>query len=350
MNQVNLGTGVVEAKWQELPSAAKNKILTGQRAFEERVREQGDDPNSRVMSDVWKMIGSDTKIAKVWDSLSEDQKKIIYGDFSRVPWSRAHLHGGHGYEQTFSPEKNGALLSYKHPPTAEKGLMNVVGVKAGILQTPTVAAEKYMRTGGGHILQRLIDEGKFRGSENLEDMQAPADVKADFINKHGAWHERAIENRKPIIGGISGHTLGYLNLYAEALSRAGQEERANAPTLETMRAIMLGGLIGNKRHHSYDEVMTASTSIKEVSGEKLKYTFPESYRDVFLSENRSIRTIAERAFEKTKDEYKLSDNTVLKEITKHPQDYYRLVGSDQRSKLDDYIDQLKGMARKNSTI
>jgi hypothetical protein len=135
-----------------------------------------------------------------------------------------------------------------------------------------------------------------------------------FERLHGEWYTDAMANFKPIVGGISGHTLGYVNLYDEALSKVPENERAQYPTPEQVRAIMLAGLIGTKRHHSYDEVMSASTATISDSIPPESYQHPNSYEDVLKSEDPLIRECAEKALTETRERYTRSSNTVLATI------------------------------------
>ena len=243
------------------------------------------------------------KLQQLWDNSSEDQRKAIFGGVLRLPWSDAHKQG---------------LL--------DKTPENVVGVLGNVLETPAKARERYEMD-----LQKMSGESGFgwnllQHEDGDEELDKDKIIK-EFVDKHKKWYDDAKKHHKPIIGGISGHTLGYLNLYEEALKIAKEkfqkegeenakkkaEENAgeNAgnqvknpqelPAMETLRAIMLGALIGAKQHHSYDEVMTASHGIPDHGeGGNLEYKFPDSYKDVLDSNKEKIKNAAEKAREKTK--------------------------------------------------
>lgn len=61
----------------------------------------------------------------------------------------------------------------------------------------------------------------------------------------------------------------------------GVDNATSAKLMHGLRLILLAGLIGNKRHHSYDEVMTASHAIPMGSDKNvMRYNSPHNYADV----------------------------------------------------------------------
>lgn len=335
MNQHNLGTGVVEAHWDQLPPALRTAINAKLKIFAQHVAQHGDhqDPGSAstlwhaykrvggvpvalrdvVPEEAWRELvrgvpgdgpGQVTSRA-LWKACSEDERKAIYADVCRLPWSDAHLiDGSESYEQTYVTETSDSpRVLARHPPRAEPGLMNVAGVFGNILETPGVAAEKYMAK-GGRALEKLHAARRLTGGPENDTLRA------EFKQKHTAWHEAALTHHKPIIGGMSGHTLGYMNLYADALSRLSVEERAKAPKMETLRGIMLAGLVGTKLHHSTDEVFSASTSVDSPTPPNYRHRF--SYADLFHSTDQKIALSAVDALFETRRRYlALKENSVV---------------------------------------
>jgi len=119
----------------------------------------------------------------------------------------------------------------------------------------------------------------------------------NFIDIHSNWYNNAYFLCLPIIGGISGHTLGYLNIYIDAINKTKLSGKTFNVSMEIMRAIMLGALIGNKRHHSYDEVMTASVMIPDGEGGFMSYNPEGFYRDVLNSSEPLIKNVASQALD-----------------------------------------------------
>ncbi len=326
MNQRNLGTGVAEAAWSQLPPMLRDAIEARLKTFSKHIAQHGDQLNPGSATTLWrayKKAGENTlhpgaardrtfnaiESEKLWNRCNEDDRKAIYSDVCRVPWSDAHLiGGGDGFEQRYRSESEGSpRVKARHPPREKVGLMNVAGVFGNILETPLTAGGKYMASGGQKLETLLAKEDLKGGPQNKTLLQ-------DFVGKHKRWHKSALTNHKPIIGGISGHTLGYMNLYAEALSHLTPEEQRNAPQLETLRGIMLAGLVGNKRHHSVDEVFSASTSVDSPMGTPA-YGNRASYADLFNSTDVHIQLCAQRALGATETRYTAYETkTVLTQI------------------------------------
>lgn len=355
MNQFNLGLGIAEASWDKLPPRLQTLIEQRLSDFEDHVRRDGDHvvPASaatlhRARNKAERLMAGESSgslkvpprfqkvpIGQLWDAANEDERKAIYSDMCRIPWSDAHLlEGGPGFEQTYV--RNPADIAYRNRlPSArlserESGLMNVAGIHANILQTPAAAADVYESKGLGRV-QPSLDQLQVRLGRSLPF----ADLRADFETKHGDWHASAMAHHKPIQGGMSGHTLGYLNLYGEALGQVDPAERHRYPSMETARAVLLVGLIGNKRHHSYDEIMAASTAAALAPEElRLKYEGQQGYADVFEAKDPHIVAAAHAARHNVRQKYfDYAGNTVYALLTRHEPERAEAL----RPVLDHYI-------------
>ncbi|MFN7221512.1 MAG: DUF4157 domain-containing protein [Burkholderiales bacterium] len=338
-NQRNLGTGIVEARWAELPTELKQKIHAKLNFVLTQLGIEQFPNDSHARLDFWLKGGKALRLESqsqghvrtrgpmqpislgeaetLWNGLSEDQKKEMYGDVTQMPWSDAHLHGGHSWEQHQEHRdlRQDPDLS-KLPYRAEPGLENVVGVRGNILETPEVAGEKYR----GELSRRfpgelgLVPQDAFEGYKGDIDTRLASgyvmksyftieSLVNEFKDKHADWYREARGSFKPIVGGISGHTLGYLNLYSDAQMRYPQFD-ARWPSMEALRAAMLGALIGDKRHHSYDEVMAASDGMpyRESYGQnQLHYFRRLTYGDVIDSGVPQIKSAASKAREETRN-------------------------------------------------
>lgn len=298
-NQMNLGCGVTEASWDSLSLRFQETIInnlldvkdqsgvhSGKLHKEELTGSGWKDMDKRIlrMKEILKTNKNierqtlETKLAfrhqvrDVWNQLAEGKRKALYGDVSKVPWSSAHI-----YEGEMDEPKN------------------VVGVKGNILLAPVDAAERY------------VDKLKLQFGDKIPDGVYPnkksvtfTDIRENFIGHHQKWYTNAYENKLPIVAGISGHTLGYLNLYSTALKNAtmSKENTNDYPSLEEFRFAIIGALVGNKQHHSYCEAMTASEGIPDtfnVNGKtegELSYKDRNSYADVVDSTNLQIKSVA----------------------------------------------------------
>lgn len=258
-------------------------------------------------------------IKALWNGSDEEARKIIYGDIMRLPWSDAHK-DQYQYNQQF-PEDHDKQLSYEL--LSYLAPLNVAGVMGNILETPEQARKRYddelgkkFKGNNYNVFNHVSGEEELNKDKILDEFQ----------KKHQDWYDSAKKNHKPIIGGISGHTLGYLNLYEDALTKAEggrvenivDKEPDKYPTMEVLRAAMLGALVGDKRHHSYDEVMTASHMMPTHDRQQtLKYKHPDSYEDVLLSEQSNIKQAAEYATRATAGSVKdPEENTVLSRLMK----------------------------------
>jgi hypothetical protein len=277
-NQRNLGTGVTEALWADLPHKLRVtivRLLTDQheKSMVELYRLRRS-PTYIAALRAWRQLTTptDTDVQKLWDFLDEDGKKELYGDVLLLPWSNAHLYNGHGD-------------------------WNVVGVRGNILENPSVAANRYV----GDLDKAFpgtapIPSGTFIVDDQLygQPVSKQAAV-VQFQSLHQAWYDKSWNALLPIMGGISGHTLGYLNLYADAIK---SDPSHQLPvSMEVFRACMLGGLIGTKRHHSYDEVLVASVGMPDGKGANMTYWSDGFYYDIENAIDAAIRAAGAKATE-----------------------------------------------------
>lgn len=287
-NQMNLAASITECGWGELPQNLQEKIITGIGRLVKQLGGSGnpeldhlyDEWKSTVTPSLFHRLDTDQREASfskhLWDTKTEAFKMHIYGDILQIPWSQL----------------------------ADPNLPNVIGLRGNIMYTPEAASRLY-ESKLKYKFGPTIGAGVF---PDVRGAATPAGLAQNFSEKHREWYDYVRAHQLPIIGGISGHTLGYLNLY-----RSAREERLNKgqeketpPSMERMRFLMMGALIGNKRHHSYDEVMAASHMMPDgMDAAKLIYAARVSrslihpYSDVLYSEDPGIRKTARTALERT---------------------------------------------------
>lgn len=137
-------------------------------------------------------------------------------------------------------------------------------------------------------------------------------INTNLVRKNGdggvkdQWIKDTIKAGKPIISGPSGHTLRYLNFWTEKRNEQKDNEDNNLrpqevttwPSLEEARLVMMANLMPPK-HHSYDEIMTASIGITDKtgqSGNSLAYRYKSSYKDLKEHQSSKAKVIAETAY------------------------------------------------------
>lgn len=186
-------------------------------------------------------------------------------------------------------------------------------------------------------VKKIVDDpknAKLRAATKIQILQAmgaaPDDQKAQLaalldivIDKHTSgdhtnivsrngdggvkdqWIEDTVIAGKPIISGPSGHTLRYLNFWAEKRNEniVEAQDQNEWPSLEAARLVMMADLLP-PRHHSYDEVMTASIGIKDKTkqpGTHLMYQHKSSYDDIKKEnvKDTNLHSIVEDAYELT---------------------------------------------------
>lgn len=116
--------------------------------------------------------------------------------------------------------------------------------------------------------------------------------------KEDQWIEDTVKAGKPIISGPSGHTLRYLNFWAEKRNNENSREGGsvtNWPSLEAARLVMMANLMPPK-HHSYDEIMTSSIGIKDETKPPLQYKHKSSYLDLATHQETDAKKIALTAY------------------------------------------------------
>lgn len=129
--------------------------------------------------------------------------------------------------------------------------------------------------------------------------------------KEDQWIEDTVKAGKPIISGPSGHTLRYLNFWAE--KRKQEKERAGGningwPSLEAARLVMMANLMPPK-HHSYDEIMTSSIGIKDETKPPLLYKHKSSYLDLATHQETDAKEIALNAYAESEAKEVVTDST-----------------------------------------
>lgn len=96
----------------------------------------------------------------------------------------------------------------------------------------------------------------------------------------GTWAFGAILHDKPVISGPSGHTLRYLNHYAQCREIAAYSgDVSDWPSLAEARMVMMANLMPPKNHHSYHEIMSASIGVSDGT-EMLHYRDRATYADL----------------------------------------------------------------------
>ena len=134
-----------------------------------------------------------------------------------------------------------------------------------------------------------------------------------------SWINDTVSVAKPIVSGPSGHTLRYLNFWAEKrdVKRVGQPGSHQSvsvipqdwPSLQAARLVMMADLMPPK-HHSYDEIMTSSIGITDGVSAPLEYVSKSSYWDLAIQGESDAHDIALQAF-KDSEAGSISANVVL---------------------------------------
>ncbi|WDE07831.1 hypothetical protein SG34_013670 [Thalassomonas viridans] len=111
---------------------------------------------------------------------------------------------------------------------------------------------------------------------NIVQSSAPDDPNVE------KWASEAIRRNRPVISGPSGHSLRYLNFWAECRRLyIYKDERYDQilPSLEDARLVMMANLLPPKNHHSYHEIMCASIGVSD-GVNTLAYLHQSSYDDL----------------------------------------------------------------------
>lgn len=197
---------------------------------------------------------------------------------------------------------NGASINFIAPdPTMVKRLSQMVGVHTSVSSTTKQAVKDIVNDPTNNrlrtIAKALIIKEMATTNESLKaQLGALLDIIVDrhtsgdhtnIVSKNGdggvkdKWIDDTVAAGKPIISGPSGHTLRYLNFWAEKRNEniVDAQKHEEWPSLEAARLVMMADLLP-PRHHSYDEVMTASIGIKDNVSDALKYQHKSSYEDL----------------------------------------------------------------------
>lgn len=112
------------------------------------------------------------------------------------------------------------------------------------------------------------------------------------------WINDTVKAGKPIISGPSGHTLRYLNFWAEKRNDAHKARKplTGWPSLQAARLVMMADLMPPK-HHSYDEIMTSSIGIQAAGAYSLDYFSKSTYNDLFMQFEPDAHDIAKKAYD-----------------------------------------------------
>ena len=357
LNQFSISFGHAEfSKAKHIPERERERL---EQALEKFQQQGGDDaiqelnklagtPKHRGWWDLSDLLGRIDQYAD-----GEERRKALYTNLLRWSWSEkdydevAHENPFYGQNlQKLHPSDIRDPRLREEAATSGQGLKttaansqtraHVTGRAANILLTPESATwafrkklrrldtmEKFSKVYGEYVEEigkdrsrsgRMKDALLESWRQELEEQREQ--VVWNAVDKVRDWYENARATHKPMYAGPSGHTLGYLNLYAHAYDQdefaanLGLEpEFASKPTLEEARVVMLASLIGKKEHHSYDEVMTSSHGIKtDFRGDhrqnNLKYKYPGNYADVFYTEIDWLREAAEQARAIVTDKYR----------------------------------------------
>lgn len=190
-------------------------------------------------------------------------------------------------------------------PTTKEAVKNLVTnptnnelrttAKAAIIQEMAKTQDESLKAQLGALLDIVVDRHTSGDHTNIVSKNGDGGVKDQ-------WIEDTVAAGKPIISGPSGHTLRYLNFWAEKRNENIVDARKHEewPSLEAARLVMMADLLP-PRHHSYDEVMTASIGIKDEASDALKYEHKSSYEDLSITKHkdRNAGNIAQTAYEKS---------------------------------------------------
>lgn len=180
-------------------------------------------------------------------------------------------------------------LNHKTPNEAAARTTAILVIKATMGTTDRDDAKAQL----GALLDIVVD--KHTSGDNTNMVKKGNNP----LNPHeDKWIDDTVAAGKPIISGPSGHTLRYLNFWAE--KRKQEKERAGGningwPSLEAARLVMMANLMPPK-HHSYDEIMTSSIGIKDEIKPPLLYKHKSSYLDLATHQETDAKKIALNAY------------------------------------------------------
>lgn len=159
------------------------------------------------------------------------------------------------------------------------------------MSTPEISADEKAKLGA--LLDIVVDKHTSGDNTNMVKRNNNPDNAQEK-----KWIDATVAAGKPIISGPSGHTLRYLNFWAE--KRKDEQAREGGsitdwPSLEAARLVMMANLMPPK-HHSYDEIMTSSIGIKDETSDALKYKHKSSYLDLATHEKEDAKDIAQNVY------------------------------------------------------
>lgn len=237
--------------------------------------------------------------------------------------------------------------AFDHPDDDEKRQKAIKAIKTA-MSNPHITANKKATLGA--LLDIVVDRHTSGDNTNLVRRKGDGGVKDQ-------WIEDTVKAGKPIISGPSGHTLRYLNFWAEKRNEADPTEVNDTekwPSLEAARLVMMANLMPPK-HHSYDEIMTASIGIKDSVGPALEYHRKTSYRDLlFYHTQDDANPIAKNAFKESdarsidnddNDGIDISikqDIDARKDLPKLKADLQKVLSTADAQKIRDAIEVLRG--------
>jgi hypothetical protein len=343
-NQFSMSIGHAEFENADsIPKAQRDELEKKLAAFQKDVKNVEILDKLVGKKDLNKAPKGTWTLAELIKNLDENRRKALFSDHLRIPWSTKDAHNpfqGHDDKLARVQESDihdprvleqvqpggktpqQALAEAQHPA-------HVTGGKANILLTPESASHMFQKKLESLSLEQLqATYGKF--IEGMDKDTAVGTIVDDAEKKTKDWFATAKLFNKPITAGPSGHTLGYLNLYRDAYDAdesKPKEERVQfeKPTLEKARLVMLASLIGNKEHHSYDEVLIASAGIesekKPIVANKLSYIFRSNYGEMSHSHTDGVAEAAAAGAKKSvqgeyekKEDFKKPLETWLKNV------------------------------------
>lgn len=270
-----------------------------------------------------------------WEDLPKGAKQSLAGDdenvspFTKLPAStyneldfkgKLTLLKGFRYSSTTAQTTATTLkneLAGSIPEPIKNALKDLKKLPAEATDEQKNKARTKLRTQIKEAMKGDFDEDKAKLSafldivvdrhtsgDNTNIVQFDKDKNGHEIdNEKNRWIHDTVKAGKPIISGPSGHTLRYLNFWAEKRNEADPSEVNDTkkwPSLEAARLVMMANLMPPK-HHSYDEIMTASIGIKDNTSSALNYSIKTSYGDLNVGhDQKDAKHIAQQAYKDAK--------------------------------------------------
>lgn len=205
-----------------------------------------------------------------------------------------------------------ALQALQINPDDDNKRKTAIATIKTAMANPTISDDEKAQLGA--LLDIVVDKHASGQNTNLvKKGQNPENPKED------QWIDDTIAAGKPIISGPSGHTLRYLNFWAEKRDAqntaettpgyTGGEHVTAWPSLEAARLVMMANLMPPK-HHSYDEIMTSSIGITDKITPVLQYNHKSSYEDLNTQTQADAQGPAQTAYTSTGADAVGSDNGI----------------------------------------